>query len=288
LSRTSPRVVLGATAAALLLCAAPAAAATPIPGEGTTTLPPFRGAPASPKPIRGVAAIPQNPFMGRNGDSNVHDDAWMTDSYTRPGPLGRSPSVFSAVLDNRVCITIAFDTRGRIVASCVSAATGPRLFMLDPRTLDTLAELALPYKPPAAGIPPQLNTAGGVYFYLDNRDRAVLATTDRRIWIVEETGGAARPGFRKVADYPVARWLKGDERLPSVLPDWQGRLWFVGRQSGTVGVLDRRTGRVRALRLNEQIENSFAVAREGVYIVSDKRTYRMAADRRGAAARRRR
>ncbi|MFN8174219.1 MAG: hypothetical protein U0T02_04030 [Solirubrobacteraceae bacterium] len=274
--------VTAATAAALLLASAPATAATPIPGEGSTTLAPFRGAPAVPKPIGGVPPTPQNPFMARNGDSNVHNDAWMTDAYTRSGPLGRSPSVFSAVLGNRVCITITFDTRGRIVASCVSATTGPRLYMLSPRTLDTVAELALPYKPPAAGIPPQLNTAGGVYFYLDNRDRAVLATTDRRIWVVEETGGAAHPGFRKVRDYAVGRYLKGDERLPSTLPDWQGRLWFVGRQSGTVGVLNPRTGRARTLRLREEIENSFATAREGVYIVSDKRMYRMEADRRGA------
>ncbi len=284
MSRIAIRARRAATAAgALLLLAAPAAgAASPIPGAAVpTTRPAFTGTPATAQPIRGVPLTPQNPFMAPNGKSNVHNDAWMTDAYRTGGPLGRSPSVFSAVLDNRVCITITFDRRGRLVASCISATTGPRLYMLDPRTLDTLAQFALPAKPPAAGIPPALNTAGGAYFFLDHRDRAVLATTDQRIWVVEETGGTTNPGFRKVREYSVARYLKGDERLPSTLPDWKGRLWFVGRQSGTVGVLDPATGRAKAIRLGEEIENSFATSPEGVYVASDKRMYRMEVGRGG-------
>ena len=134
-------------------------AATPIAGGGATSLPAFQGAPATPKPIRRLPLPPRHPFMARNGDSNVHNDAWMTDAYTRRGPLGRSPTVFSTAL-NRVCITLTFDRRRRLVASCISAATGPRLFMLDPRTLDTLAEYPLPYVPPPPSIPVTLNTAG--------------------------------------------------------------------------------------------------------------------------------
>lgn len=284
MSRITIRSRRAASAAgALLLLAAPTSvAASPIPGADVpTTRPAFSGAPAVARPIGGIPVTPQNPFMAPNGKSNVHNDAWMTDAYRTGGPLGRSPAVLSAVLDSRVCITITFDRRGRLVASCISVATGPRLYMLDPRTLDTLASLPLPFKPPARGIPPALNTAGGAYFYLDRRDRAVLATTDQRIWVVRETGGAAHPGFQKVREYSVARYLKGDERLPSTLPDWRGRLWFVGRQSGTVGVIDPASGRTRAIRLNEEIENSFATSREGVYIASDKRMYRMEVGRGG-------
>jgi hypothetical protein len=218
--------------------------------------------------------------MARNGDSNVHNDTWMTDAYSRRGPLGRSPGVFSAAFD-RDCITLTFDRRGRIVASCISPTTGPRLFMLDPRTLDTLAEHSLPFLPPPPGIPATLNTAGGAYFYLDNHDRAVLATTNRHIWVVKETGGRAHPGFKRVHDWNVGRYLAPDERLPSALPDFRGRIWFVGRQKGTVGVLNRKTGRARSIRLGEEIENSFAVAREGVYIATDKAMYRFNLSRHG-------
>jgi hypothetical protein len=265
--------VAAALAAAVVGIPSSTNAATPIAGGGATSLPAFQGARATPKPIRRVPLPPRHPFMARNGNSNVHNDAWMTDAYTRRGPLGRSPTVFSTAL-NRVCITLTFDRRGRLVASCISPATGPRLFMLDPRTLDTLAEYPLPYVPPPPGIPVTTNTAGGAYFYLDNRDQAVIATANGRIWVVRETGGRTRPGFRRVRDWNITPHLAPDERVPSALPDWRGRIWFVGRQNGTVGVLNRRTGRVRKIRLNEEIENSFAVSREGVYIATDRAMYR--------------
>jgi hypothetical protein len=285
LSRRVPRTVrraavVIATAAGLMTLSSLGDAATPIPGDGHTSLPVFQGSAATPKPIRHVPLPPRNPFMAPNGDSNVHNDTWMTDAYTRRGPLGRSPGVFSAAFD-RDCITLTFDRRRRLVASCISPTAGPRLFMLNPRTLDILAQYPLPYLPPPPGIPVTLNTAGGAYFYLDNRDRAVLATTNRHIWVVKETGGRSHPGFRRVHDWNVGPYLATDERLPSALPDFRGRIWFVGRQTGTVGVLSPKTGKARTIRLNEEIENSFAVAREGVYIASDKAMYRFNVGRHG-------
>src|SRR5438034_3083772 len=116
-------------ALALTGCLAPGAgAATPIaPGGTPTSLPGFQGTGATAKPIRGIPRTPRNPFMAPNGNSNVHNDAWMTDAYTRRGPLGRNPLTFSATLENHVCITLTFDTRRRLVASCVSATTGPHV-----------------------------------------------------------------------------------------------------------------------------------------------------------------
>ena len=54
----------------------------------------------------------------------------------------------------------------------------------------------------------------------------------------------------------------------------QGRIWFVSKKNGKIGVLDTKTGKIETITLNEEIENSFAVDRDGVYIVSDKRMYR--------------
>ena len=65
--------------------------------------------------------------------------------------------------------------------------------------------------------------------------------------------------------------------MPSVLPDNQGRLWFIGRTHGTVGVLDPSTGKCNAIVLGEEIENSFAVAKDGAYIVSDTAQYKLRA-----------
>ena len=137
----------------------------------------------------------------------------------------------------------------------------------------------MPYVPPPAGTNPALNTTGGAYFYLDDRDRAVFATSDRRILVVGETTENGQPAFEEEASYDPTPCLQPDERMPSVLPDYRGRFWFVGRQKGTVGVLDPDSGRCDSILLGEEIENSFAIARDGAYIVSDKALYKFRAGR---------
>src|SRR5262245_9444127 len=97
-------------------------AATPIPNGSPTSLPAYSGAPATPHRIRSKKP-PRNPHMARNPRNNVHNDPWMSDTYRFRGPLGRTPETLSVSL-GRVCVTLTFDRRGRIVATC-SSLTGP-------------------------------------------------------------------------------------------------------------------------------------------------------------------
>src|SRR6266513_3937836 len=104
--------ILAATVAGLIAAAAtPAHAAvppTPIPeGPGANQLPQFIGSPAAPNPVF-APAIPQNPFMAPNGRSNVHDDAYMTDTYAWSGPLGMNIER-SSTYQNAECGTLTFD-----------------------------------------------------------------------------------------------------------------------------------------------------------------------------------
>ena len=66
------------------------------------------------------------------------------------------------------------------------------------------------------------------------------------------------------------------DRLNSALPDWSGRLWFVTRQHGIVGVFDRTSRRVLGThRTGGAIGNSFAMDETGgVFVVTDKAQYR--------------
>ena len=75
--------------------------------------------------------------------------------------------------------------------------------------------------------------------------------------------------------------LTSQEHVTSALPDFQGHIWFVSKQNGKIGILDTKTGKARVLRLGEEVENSFAVDRDAVYIVSDKRMYRFSVGRSG-------
>jgi len=249
----------------------------PITGDplgGSVT--PFEGSTAAPNPVGGMREPPPNPFMAPNGRSNVHDDAYMTDTYTVSGPLGDGSEPSS--LFTRECGSITFDSQGRIVTICVGLDR-PVLALLDPHTLAPLAALPLPLRNLGGGNP-FTDFSGGGYFYLDQDDRAVIPTNDRHVLVV---GIVAGTQFAIARDYDLSGKIPAGEGIVSVLPDWQGRIWFVTR-GGLVGTIERADGTVRAMRLSgEGISNSFAVDETGgVFIVSDEALYRFDAGSNGA------
>ena len=89
----------------------------------------FIGYPATPNPIE-AAEIPQNPSMGDNPWTCMHNDSYMSDTYPvlekgMPfGPLGHSPEVFSTWLGTftdpvAIAVTIVFDKNGLLVTAPV-------------------------------------------------------------------------------------------------------------------------------------------------------------------------
>src|SRR5215211_971866 len=66
-----------------------AQAADPIPeGPDADEAAAFLGAPAAQRPVF-TKQPPRHPFMAPNERSNLHVDAFQTDTYVVPGPLGR-------------------------------------------------------------------------------------------------------------------------------------------------------------------------------------------------------
>jgi hypothetical protein len=260
------------TPAALL--AATAIGAVPIPqGPGAAALTPFIGSAARPSPLTAPAA-PHNPHMAPDGRSNIHVDAYQSDVNRGPGPLGRGGIRVVSASKGGECASITFDARGRLVTVCVGLA-GPQLQLIHPRTLQTLATFTLPPRRPGSGNP-LTNFAGGGYFYLDDRDRAVIPTTTRHVLVVAERGAR----FVKAADLDLTAAVAPTDQVISALPDFGGRLWFA-TTAGVVGTADVGGGAVRAIDLHERIGNSFAVGPDGVYMVTDAALYRLAAAPRG-------
>jgi hypothetical protein len=257
----------------------PAVAAEPIPNDPAPgPVPTFEGAPAAPRKVP-FAEPPRHPFMAPNGRSNLHVDAFQTDVHTSPGPLGRSMEVRST-LQTADCASVTFDSAGRIVTICVGLE-GPRLVLMDPRSLDTLAQMPLPPRQPGGGNPFQ-DFAGGGYFYLDERDRAFVPTTTRHIWVVRVEQTLLGPTFQLERDYDLMGAVPPGDKLISALPDWSGRIWFASVK-GVVGTLDAGSGEVRRRDLGEPNGNSFAVDDSGgVYIVTDAALYRFDAAANGS------
>lgn len=268
-------LVAGLALAALAVPATAATPAVPILGDPTdqVVLIPFTGTPATARPLPGVT-VPEHPYMARNGASNIHDDAYQSDTYAGPGPLGRDLQVTSTLYAQE-CASVTFDSRGRFVTVC-PGVTGATLRLIDPTSLAELASYALPAREP--GTFSFTNFSGGGYFYLDRHDRAVVATFTGHLLVVALAGEA----FRLVKDYDLTSHT-GGTGIQSALPDWSGRFWFV-TEGGRVGVVDPRTGAIRsvALRSGETIANSFAIDESGgVFVVSTHALYRF--DLRGGA-----
>ncbi|MDT4918224.1 MAG: hypothetical protein QOH89_2924 [Pseudonocardiales bacterium] len=247
-----------------------AAAALPIPSApGPLLVPRFIGSAATADPIASYP-VPQHPHLAPNGRNNMHNDAYATDAYTGPGPLGRAPVVTTRSYGVEECATEAFDAAGRIVALCGNLR-GPVLRLINPRTLAIIATKQLPPRNIRPGTSPLSDLCGGTYFYLDDQDRAVVATTDRHVVVIAES----LFGFVQRRSYDVSSAVPSTDCLIALMPDWSGRIWFESG-NGIVGSIDPDTGRVRFVQLaGEIIDNSFAVDETGgVFIVSDHALYR--------------
>ena len=271
-----PTVRIALAAAALALTLAAPAGAEPIPDPLAPLFPDFQGSPAAPQQLSHTRA-PQNPFMAPNPRGNIHNDTWMTDAYSWAGPLGNSPTAFSEGMQPALCGSLTFHSRGYIVSVCPSLVAPPQARVIDPNTLELLATYDMPNAPDPPGTKAYQNFAGGGYFFLDGRDRIWSATKTSHLFVLQVSPDGR--SITKVADYDLTSVLAPDERISSALPDFRGRIWFVSKKSGKVGILSRRTGRVRAIRLGDDIQNSFTVDRRGIYIVSSSRMYRFTARR---------
>lgn len=81
------RVLLATALACLPGTAHAQDTSTEIP-EGPTDAPRFIAKPAAAQRVEVPPPSPQHPFMTRNPWSNIHNDAYMSDTYETPGPLG--------------------------------------------------------------------------------------------------------------------------------------------------------------------------------------------------------
>jgi len=245
------------------------------PGPGLLVTPDYVGRAALTRPVTGVE-VPQHPHLSRNGTSSMHNDAWATDSYDGAGPTGDRPDVESAWFGVEECATLAFDSHDRIVALC-GDLEGPTLRILDAETMRPIETKDLPDRPDVEGKRAWENLCGGAYLYLDEHDRAVLATTDRRILAIATSDADGEPDLTVDATYDVSDVVPDDDCLIALMPDWDGNIWFE-TSDGRVGMVDPESGDAQVLDLDEEIANSFAVDEQGVYVVTVEALYRLSLD----------
>lgn len=285
------RVFLAALCLAVLCGCSDGHRAVPIEGQSHAVI---TGAAVVARPLDGAPTA--HPFMAPPGRSAMHADGASSDAHPFPSPLGNDTRVHSrrgAVWAGGLCATVTFDREGNLIALC-SSGVNLRLTLLAPRTLDTLAQYALPGRPSTFAALVHLDvekimsdTSGGAYFYLDHEDRVVLADSRQHVQRIGHRRSAAG-GWEFYLDrewdltaqvpndcFDWNNWFPRGECDPmtAVMPDHRGLIWWVTRK-GRIGTLNPDDGRVRVMRLDgEEIQNGFSVAQDGVYIVSDHAMY---------------
>lgn len=222
--------------------------------------------------------------MAPNGRNSMHNDSYISDTHEPAGPYGIDLQITSTAQSRFVggqCASVTFDSRGRIVSYC-SGLTETALKLFHPQTLAELASYRLPQR----GVNRTLNmrrivkdSSGGAYFYLDHQDRAVLGLPDNTIKVIGQRQDARGTTFVLEREYDLRPVLGQKEaKISAVLPDWAGRYWFVTR-FGLIGTVDPESGRIAHIELpGEEIQNSFAMDSEAVYVVSDHALYCLVAD----------
>jgi len=285
----------------------------PIEPGPETVLPDYIGAPAKahPSPNTGV---PQNPLLWPNPFNSVHMDSWNSDVVDIAGPLGRDPVAFSSTLVearqniNSIefqCVFTTFTSHGRMITSCFGIDEAS-IVLLNPETLEVYDHYDLPVVPaeqaPSLFDAQGLNGLSASYLFFDKNERVFNAVKDEfginRIIVLAEGGSDASPTLDFKQNYDMSKWVPANNRLVGLALDWEGRIWFYesGMAAtptspgipGAVGVFypalypdDSAVQFYQFQDTDEQIRNTMAITKTGVYVVTSKKMYRFGLDAEG-------
>lgn len=258
------------------------------------------------------ADVWQNPGLAPNSGNNIHNDSYMSDNYTIPGPVNatgvdvKQLNFFLSVdadTKNMVvhglgeCAAQTFDAAGNLYTVCagipLNGVPAKKLLMAFNTKLQVLAWQELP----ASNSTSLTDFGGGGYFYLDNQYRPVVVQNDGHLVTYQPTlGNSLNPGtFTAVRNIDLSAYLPEGDKLYSSMPDKSGYIWWVS-SNGIVGTI-APNDTVKTHDLNDpdgdgvrvasdswfyqQIANSLAVDEggggkglSGVYIVSTHKLYR--------------
>ncbi|MGW4479193.1 hypothetical protein [Rhodococcus triatomae] len=224
--------------------------------------------------IAGTASAQEGPDVGPAGTSLMHGDLASTDSTPNAGP-GPSGRLVASSVPGGVCAATFIGSDGMPVSLCTQyvgvsplAFAVPTVKLFDPVTAAPIASIQLT----KGGL------LGGVYGYLDARDRVVVADgagVVNKVAHRRDAGG----GWEMVVDERVdlSAQIPDADAITSLAPDYEGGMWFV-TTNGLVGLV-AADGEIttRQLPAGEKLTNGLSVRPGGVSVLTTKALYEMRA-----------
>lgn len=248
------------------------------------------------KPLT-AKVIDANPYMGK-GDSNIHHDCYNTDSTDEILPLAIYPeiNVSYETVNANASPAIFFDSYGHAVVPLKGG-----LAIRDINAEETATQGAfIPAKQDGGGYVIQSS-----YSFVDESNRLVCPTSNNHVLMLKTTdeSGNVLPEFQKVLDVDIKAVAEAalgktlDQKLLSVVFDYEGNLWFATggfriyperKQQGAVGYISREAidtilnGKeadlanavfVYELTPGEGAENGISASKEGAVILTNQSCY---------------
>ncbi|WP_424322814.1 hypothetical protein [Gordonia sp. (in: high G+C Gram-positive bacteria)] len=245
------------------------AAATAVLGLAAVSTNPLDG-------LGTAVASPAIPGVGPAATSLMHGDPESTDSTPFRGP-GRTAHLAASSSPGGVCAATFVGSDGFPISLCTAYVAGdppqvatPVVTLFNPKNAQVLARLPLT----------KGQLLGGVYGFLDNHDRVVVADGSGKILRVghHRTPSGWKLSVDKATD--VSKYL-GNDGITGLAPDYQGRTWFATTK-GVIGTVlpDGRIGTTRLPR-GEELGNGLTIHRSGASVLTTHALYEMTADANG-------
>ena len=222
------------------------------PAPGAWVAPSYVGRPAMARHL--AVAVPQNPHLT------------ALSVAARTGPLGLQPEVETSWFGRQRCGRLELTSTDRLVALCTDRS-GPSLRLVDPDSMRPSA---------TEDLPDSTASCAGDAAYVDDDDRVVVATTDRRVVAFRTASAAGRADLSTDASWDLKPYVPFGDCLVGLVPDWSGRIWWASAQ-GLIGTIAPDSGRVRVIDLDERIRHGLSADEAAVYVVTDEALHRLIA-----------
>ncbi|MFD4442342.1 hypothetical protein ACFWPK_21485 [Nocardia sp. NPDC058519] len=225
------------------------------------------------------AAPSAPPGLGPDGTATVHGDAYSTDTVPGSGP-GPAPDI-TGRQTFASCSSVFVGNDGMPVALCTAPIAteppellAPTVKLFDPTTGGELASVQLD----------KGALLGGVYGYLDNRNRVIVADGNHTLLAVGHSQG--EDGRWRMDVEPLASLnaaIPAGDNPTGLAPTWDGQIWFV-TTGGIVGTVRPGTpgsaAQIRTLSLEpgEQITNGTTMRPGGASVITSRALYEIDLD----------